>query len=96
MRPVIYKCKENDAVIKLYFKDGDIDELLIGYDGGTSWNVIGYNDLKNAVIKAESKLNEGMILPTKNKSGIKISPMKFICGTCKEEMNLNSKPRCKC
>jgi len=44
---MIYKCKENDAIIEL---GKDKDELLIYIDGETSKTVIGLKDLNEALI----------------------------------------------
>jgi hypothetical protein len=49
MKETIYKCKENDNIIKVYRNDQGIDEVHIGTDGLSGWTVIGYKDLMEAI-----------------------------------------------
>lgn len=51
----IYKCKDNDVVIKM---ENDSDEILIGFDGlPGEWTVVGIVDLKYAMLKFGVDLN---------------------------------------
>ena len=50
-----YRCKGNDVVIRLFEKDGEVDELHIAVSGEREWVVIGYEDIKKAVLKARRK-----------------------------------------
>lgn len=54
MKPVIHKCKENDAVLKFQECDGKIDEVWLKdpIDGG--WYVIGFKDLQEGIKKAKA------------------------------------------
>lgn len=56
MKKVTYNCKENDAVIKIFIADGIIDQLWIKIKGETSYTVIAYKDLQNALKKADMEL----------------------------------------
>ena len=56
-KSIIVKGKENDVVFRLFPKDIFIDEIHIQIEGETSWVVIGYKDLQNAIQKAEKKFN---------------------------------------
>ena len=47
-----YKCKENDALIRVYTVDNKIDELHFKTEGDKGWVVIGYKDLQAAINKA--------------------------------------------
>jgi hypothetical protein len=51
---IIYKCKENDNIIRVYAEDGIPDEIYIKTIGETSWTVIGYKDLMNAIEKSKT------------------------------------------
>lgn len=55
-----YNCKENDNRIRFYFEDNEIDEVWVQTKGETSWTVIGYNDLEEALKKAKDKLNKSL------------------------------------
>jgi hypothetical protein len=50
MSEITYECKENDNAIRISDKCGDV-ELLIGCPSAPSygWNVIGINDLREAL-----------------------------------------------
>ena len=50
-----YKCKDNDAIIKIFTVDDNIDELWIKYEGDNYWSVIGYGDLIEAIKKMKVK-----------------------------------------
>lgn len=54
---ITHKCKDNDAVIRVYIKDGIIDELMVQIDGEKSWVVIGFNSLQTALLKANKKIS---------------------------------------
>lgn len=56
-KSITVKCKDNDVVLKLLEKDSDIDEVWVQVYGESCWTVIGYNDLKRAIAKAEKKFN---------------------------------------
>lgn len=55
MKKTTYNCKQNDAVIRMFSENGEIDELWVKIKGETTWTVIGYNDLLNAIDKAHRK-----------------------------------------
>ena len=57
MKPVIYKCKQNDAEIKIFNNGLNIDEVHLKIKGENSWIVIGYDDLHSAILKANKKFN---------------------------------------
>ena len=56
MKKTTYNCKQNDAVIRLCSDNGEIQELWVKIKGETTWTVIGYFDLLNAIDKAHSKI----------------------------------------
>lgn len=55
-----YNCKENDNRIRFHFKDYEIDEVWVQTKGETSWTVIGYNDLEEALKRAKDRLNKSL------------------------------------
>lgn len=55
MKQTTYRCKKNDAVIRVFADDNGTDELWFKIDGETSWIVIGYADLQRAISKSEKK-----------------------------------------
>ena len=57
---VCQNCKENDNRIRFHFKDYEIDEVWVQTKGETSWTVIGYNDLEEAIKRAKDKLNKSL------------------------------------
>ena len=56
-KSITIKGKENDVVFRLFQKDIFIDEIHVQIDGETSWVVISFKDLQNAIAKAEKKFN---------------------------------------
>ena len=52
---VKYKCKDNDAIIKIFEVGGLIDELWIKVEGDNCWTVVGYDDLIEAIKKLKVK-----------------------------------------
>ena len=56
MKKTTYNCKQNDAVIRLFSDNGEIEELWVKIKGETTWTVICYYDLLNAIDKAHSKI----------------------------------------
>ena len=54
---IIVKGKKNDVVFQLFQKDIFIDEIHVQIAGETSWTVIDFKDLQNAIAKAEKKFN---------------------------------------
>lgn len=56
-KSITVKGKENDVVFRLFQKDIFIDEIHVQIEGETSWTVIGFKDLQNAIAKAEKKFN---------------------------------------
>ena len=56
-KSIVVKGKENDVVFRLFQKDIFIDEIHVQIEGETSWTVIGFKDLQNAIAKAEKKFN---------------------------------------
>ena len=58
MKKTTYNCKQNDAVIRLFSDNGEINELWVKIKGETSWTIIGYADLQNAIDKAHSKIRK--------------------------------------
>lgn len=76
-KSIIVKGKENDVVFRLFQKDIFIDEIHVQIDGETSWTVIGFKDLQNAISKAEKKFNP---------KGLKICPQ---CGRKHNETAYN-------
>ena len=56
MKSITHKCKQNDAVIKVYFEDNAIDELQIKIQGEKGWIVIGYMDLQKAISSAVKRM----------------------------------------
>ena len=55
MKSSTHNCKENDAVIKVWFDDDGIQEFWIKIKGETSYTVVGYKDFQQAITKAERK-----------------------------------------
>jgi hypothetical protein len=76
-KSIIVKAKQNDAVIQLVTKDIFIDEIMVKIEGETSWTIIGFKDLQNAIAKAEKKFNP---------KGLKICPK---CGRKHNETAYN-------
>lgn len=56
-----YKCKENDAKIKVFAEDGKIDELYLKASGDNCWLVIGYYDLKSALKKMKKEIKKSKL-----------------------------------
>lgn len=54
---ITVKGKKNDVVFRLFQKDIFIDEIHVQIDGETSWTVIDFKDLQNAIAKAEKNFN---------------------------------------
>lgn len=50
-----YKCKDNDTIVKVFMVDDNIDELWIKTEGDVYWNVLGYDDLLEAIKKMKVK-----------------------------------------
>ena len=57
MRSITHKCRENDAIIKVKFKDRSIEELQVKIQGERGWIVIGYMDLQKAIATAIKKMD---------------------------------------
>lgn len=55
MKQTTYKCKQNDAVIRLFSNEDGIRELWVQIKGDDSWTIIGYSDLQKAISMAEKK-----------------------------------------
>lgn len=55
-KTVKYKCKQNDAEIKVITFENKIDELHLRIEGDKGWIVIGYKDLQEAINMAENKI----------------------------------------
>lgn len=53
---IIHECKQNDNTIRVFTEDGEVDEVWFSDPIGTGWLVIGYDDLQEAISKAESKM----------------------------------------
>ena len=58
MKKTTYNCKQNDAVIRLCSDNGEIEELWVKIKGETTWTVIGYADLQNAIGKAHFNIRK--------------------------------------
>lgn len=83
-KSVIYKCKENDAVIRLFSNDIFIDEVHIQIEGENGWIVIGYKDLQKAIAKAEKKFNPKKlrVCPQCSRKHNELSFNVFCCEAC--------------
>ena len=53
---IVHECKQNDNTIRVFTEDGKVDEVWFADPIGTGWLVIGYEDLQEAIDKAESKM----------------------------------------
>ena len=86
-KSIIVKGKENDVVFRLFQKDIFIDEIHIKIEGETSWTVIGFKDLQNAIAKAEKKFNPKRIMKFQKKKvteQVRGILSKYLDGTEKE------------
>lgn len=52
MNPYKYECYDNDNHIRVYFEDGQIDEVHFSMENKKEWIVIGYGDLEAALHNA--------------------------------------------
>lgn len=55
MKSSTHNCKQNDAVVKVWFNDNGIQEFWIKIKGENSYIVVGYADFQRAITKAERK-----------------------------------------
>jgi len=83
-KSIVVKCKQNDAVIKLFSNDIFINEVHVKIDGEDSWTIIGFKDLQTAIAKAEKKFNpkNQIICPNCGKKHNEKSFNVFCCTAC--------------
>ena len=62
-KSITYKCKQNDAILKLIWGDKEVNEIWVKIEGDNCWNIVGFNDLQKAIRKAHHKCMETRVIP---------------------------------